>query len=155
MMNIVPFITFPFNFVQFKDFIETFGFWFPIAGGANQNPDGIGEPGTPGTPGGIGTPGGGGGIGTPGGVGTRGGIGTPGGDGGGGGGGTGAVCELNDYRIASCSDDKRISIWIYSVEKEITLQEIIFIAHSSFINRIISWQNGNIASCSEDNNIHI
>ena len=134
MMNIVPFITFPFNFVQFKDFIETFGFWFPIAGGANPNPGGIGEPGTPGTPGGIGTPGGGGG---------------------GGGGGTGAVCELNDYRIASCSDDKRISIWIYSVEKEITLQEIIFIAHSSFINRIISWQNGNIVSCSEDNNIHI
>ena len=65
------------------------------------------------------------------------------------------LCELNEYRIASCSDDKRISIWTYSIEKKLALQEIIFIAHSSFINKIISLQDGNIASCSEDSNIHI
>ncbi len=66
-----------------------------------------------------------------------------------------SVCELNDSRIASCSDDKRISIWNYDILTKKVYQEIIFIAHNSFINKIISLNDGNFASCSEDKYIHI
>ena len=57
--------------------------------------------------------------------------------------------------MASCSDDKRISIWQYDIPSKKVIQEIIFIAHNSFINKIISLHDGNIASCSEDKNIYI
>ena len=66
-----------------------------------------------------------------------------------------SICELNDSRLVSCSDDRRISIWNYDIKKKEPNQEIIFIAHTSFINKIITLTDNNIASCSHDNNIFI
>ena len=66
-----------------------------------------------------------------------------------------SICELNNSRLASCSDDKRISIWYYNLEKKLSFQEIIFIAHNSFINKIISLNDNNFATCSEDKNIFV
>ena len=66
-----------------------------------------------------------------------------------------SICELNDSRLASCSDDRRISIWRYDIKNKTSNQEIIFIAHTSFINKIINLTDDNIASCSEDHNIYI
>ena len=46
------------------------------------------------------------------------------------------ICELNDTHLASCSDDKKISIWEYNIQNKKVIQEIIFFAHESFINKI-------------------
>ena len=65
------------------------------------------------------------------------------------------ICELNNSRLASCSDDKRIAIWLYNIEDKKVIQETVFTAHTSFINKIITLENDDIASCSEDKTILI
>ena len=48
------------------------------------------------------------------------------------------ICELNNPRLTSCSDDKRIAIWQCDIFLKKVIQEIIFISHDSFINKLIS-----------------
>ena len=71
-----------------------------------------------------------------------------------------SICELtnnidNFSKLVSCSDDKRIAIWKYNIKNQKYIQEIIFNAHKSFINKVIPLQDGNFASCSTDTAIFI
>ena len=50
---------------------------------------------------------------------------------------------------------KEFQFEIIILKKKISNQEIIFVAHSSFVNKIITLTDNSIASCSEDNNIFI
>ena len=60
----------------------------------------------------------------------------------------------DENNFITCSDDKKIKLWIKN-EKEYINNKIINKAHDDYINRVIYCSNGNLISCSYDNTIKI
>ena len=64
-----------------------------------------------------------------------------------------AICEINNERLVSCSDDHKIIIW--DLNNKINPLIYSILAHDSYINKVITLKNGNFASCSDDKLIKI